>query len=78
MPKTDAASAKESSEIDVSSNVIADGDSNVDRLAADGSKRRNLRDIVTPLAHMAYVDQLEHKKSALMQLLKKLVSCDCL
>nr|KYP68521.1 Zinc finger CCCH domain-containing protein 24 [Cajanus cajan] len=33
---------------------------------------RNVRDAVTPLAHMAYADQLEQKKSSLMQILKKL------
>lgn len=37
-------------------------------------KARSLRDVVTPLAHMAYVDQLEHKKGSLTQILKKLVS----
>lgn len=51
-------------------------DSNGVSLAADGSasKGRSVRDVVTPLAHMAYADQLEHKKNSLMQTLKRLVS----
>ncbi|XP_028808026.1 zinc finger CCCH domain-containing protein 24 [Neltuma alba] len=36
------------------------------------SKTRSLRDVVTPLAHMAYADQLEHKKGNLTQILKRL------
>ncbi|KAI9076173.1 hypothetical protein K1719_041871 [Acacia pycnantha] len=35
-------------------------------------KTRSLQDVVTPLAHMAYADQLEHKKGSLTQILKKL------
>lgn len=34
---------------------------------------RSVRDAVTPLAHMSYADQLEHKKKSLMQTLKRLV-----
>ncbi|KAI7729708.1 hypothetical protein M8C21_012386 [Ambrosia artemisiifolia] len=36
------------------------------------SKGRSARDAVTPLAHMSYADQLEHKKKNIMQILKKL------
>lgn len=45
----------------------------------DGSvpKGRTARDVVTPLAHMTYEDQLEHKKNSLAQMLKKLVSDTC-
>lgn len=35
-------------------------------------KARTVRDAVTPLAHMSYNDQLEHKKNALVLHLKKL------
>ncbi|XP_027910129.1 zinc finger CCCH domain-containing protein 24 [Vigna unguiculata] len=47
---------------------------NNDKLTGDGSvgKTRNLRDVVTPLAHIPYADQLEQKKTSLMQILKKL------
>ncbi|KAG8387690.1 hypothetical protein BUALT_Bualt02G0047500 [Buddleja alternifolia] len=45
-------------------------------LVSSGSvvKGRSARDVVTPLAHMSYSDQLEHKKNSLAQKLKKLVS----
>ncbi|KAF5773477.1 putative tRNA (uracil(54)-C(5))-methyltransferase transcription factor C3H family [Helianthus annuus] len=36
------------------------------------AKGRSARDAVTPLAHMSYADQLEHKKKNIMQILKKL------
>ncbi|XP_077226575.1 zinc finger (CCCH-type) family protein [Tasmannia lanceolata] len=36
------------------------------------SRTRSARDVVTPLAHMLYCDQLEHKKSTLSQTLKRL------
>ncbi|KAK6926805.1 RNA recognition motif domain [Dillenia turbinata] len=36
------------------------------------SKTRSSCEVVTPLAHMSYAYQLEHKKSSLIQLLKKL------
>lgn len=36
------------------------------------SKGRSARDAVTPLAHMSYSDQLEHKKNTLAQILKRL------
>lgn len=56
-----------------------DAETNNDKLSVDGSvsKTRNLRDVVTPLAHITYDDQLEQKKASLMQILKKLVSHDC-
>ncbi|KHN38771.1 Zinc finger CCCH domain-containing protein 24 [Glycine soja] len=54
--------------VDVASSGTLDGETNNDNLA----KTRNVRDAVTPLAHMAYADQLEQKKSALMLILKKL------
>lgn len=59
--------------VDVASSGTLDGETNNDNLA----KTRNVRDAVTPLAHMAYADQLEQKTSSLMQILKKLVSHDC-
>ncbi|KAL5998380.1 hypothetical protein ACLOJK_009320 [Asimina triloba] len=42
---------------------------------ADGSakKLRSARDVVTPLAHMPYNNQREHKKNSLVQILKRLV-----
>lgn len=65
-------------------NPSLDGDlSNINNEAEeDGSldsngsvlKGRSARDVVTPLAHMSYSDQLEHKKNSLAQTLKKLVS----
>ncbi|XP_008791527.1 zinc finger CCCH domain-containing protein 24 [Phoenix dactylifera] len=36
------------------------------------SKTKHARDVVTPLANMPYNDQLEHKKSSLLQILKRL------
>ncbi|VAH40640.1 unnamed protein product [Triticum turgidum subsp. durum] len=47
----------------------ADGTSGPEAAAAS---KRTVRDAVTPLAHMTYSDQLEHKKSSVAQLLKKL------
>ncbi|KAJ3706150.1 hypothetical protein LUZ61_009855 [Rhynchospora tenuis] len=38
----------------------------------NSSTRKSVREVVTPLAHLSYSDQLEHKKSSLSQLLKKL------
>ncbi|KAL3849441.1 hypothetical protein ACJIZ3_011323 [Penstemon smallii] len=35
-------------------------------------KGRSARDVVTPLGHMSYSDQLEHKKNSLTQTLKRL------
>lgn len=62
--------------ISASSNVVENDDNmNKDSKVADDSvsKARSARDVVTPLAHMPYSDQLEHKKSSLVQILKRLV-----
>ncbi|XP_042512558.1 zinc finger CCCH domain-containing protein 24-like [Macadamia integrifolia] len=59
----------------VFSNNCQDPDSvEKSELVIDGSvsSKRNVSDVVTPLAHMPYSDQLEHKKSSLLQTLKKL------
>lgn len=68
----------ENTGVSISSNGIDDGDTNDDKKsdsAVDGSvsRPRNARDAVTPLAHMPYGDQLEQKKTSLMQILKRLV-----
>ncbi|KAJ4726020.1 zinc finger CCCH domain-containing protein 24-like [Melia azedarach] len=57
-----------------SSNGNEDGTSNDDSSQVDGSvsRARSARDVVTPLAHMPYSDQLEHKKNSIVQMLKKL------
>ncbi|TVU06844.1 hypothetical protein EJB05_46880, partial [Eragrostis curvula] len=39
---------------------------------AVGSGKKSARDAVTPLAHMSYNDQLEHKKHSMAQILKRL------
>ncbi|KAL6885546.1 hypothetical protein ACP4OV_010325 [Aristida adscensionis] len=39
---------------------------------AAGASKKNARDAVTPLAHMPYSDQLEHKKHSMAQILKRL------
>ncbi|KAM4096113.1 hypothetical protein ACJW30_08G080500 [Castanea mollissima] len=67
----------ENTGVSISSNGVEDGDTNDDEKhgsTVDGSvaRARSVRDVVTPLAHMAYSDQLEHKKTSLMQNLKKL------
>ena len=64
-----------------SDNGAATGNSGVAAVPADGTSgpeapvasKRTVRDAVTPLAHMTYSDQLEHKKKSVAQLLKKLV-----
>ncbi|XXG44636.1 hypothetical protein AAC387_Pa01g4383 [Persea americana] len=61
--------------ISASSDVVENDDNmNKDSKVADDSvsKARSARDVVTPLAHMPYSDQLEHKKSSLVQILKRL------
>ena len=68
----------ENAGVSISSNGVEDGDTNDDEKhgsTVDGSaaRARSVRDVVTPLAHMPYGDQLEHKKTSLMQNLKKLV-----
>ncbi|KAK3012402.1 hypothetical protein RJ639_012051 [Escallonia herrerae] len=72
----ESASTDNNIEASETSNGIRDGDS-IDEGVTPGSsalRGRSSRDVVTPLAHMSYVDQLEHKKNALVQMLKKLVS----
>ncbi|TKY67226.1 Zinc finger CCCH domain-containing protein 24 [Spatholobus suberectus] len=59
---------EENTGVDVPSSGTFDAETNNDNLA----KTRSVRDVVTPLAHMAYADQLEQKKNSLMQILKKL------
>jgi tRNA (uracil-5-)-methyltransferase len=54
------------------SNDNKDGDGSLVE-GMNSSKRKNVREVVTPLAHMSYPDQLEHKKSTLTQTLKRLV-----
>ncbi|WJX44181.1 hypothetical protein P8452_31191 [Trifolium repens] len=56
-----------------SSGTLGD-ETNDDNLVIDGSesKKRSSREVVTPLAHLSYADQLEQKKYSLMQILKKL------
>lgn len=56
------------------SNKISDETEAEDPLFSDSVlKGRSVRDVVTPLANIPYADQLEQKKSSLMQTLKKLV-----
>uniref|UniRef100_A0ACD5WN32 Uncharacterized protein n=1 Tax=Avena sativa TaxID=4498 RepID=A0ACD5WN32_AVESA len=63
-----------------SGNGVATENSSVAAAPADGTSgpeaavanKRTVRDAVTPLAHMTYKDQLEHKKNSVAQLLKKL------
>ncbi|KAH9700683.1 zinc finger CCCH domain-containing protein 24 [Citrus sinensis] len=82
-PMTLSGNAKQASESAVpgelaeahaSSNGHEDGNGNDEGLAGDGSglKVKSARDVVTPLAHMSYSDQLEHKKNSIAQMLKKL------
>lgn len=56
-----------------SSGTLGD-ETNDDNLVIDGSesKKKSSREVVTPLAHLSYADQLEQKKYSLMQILKKL------
>lgn len=57
-------------------NEVEDGDSVNDSSTPGSSvlKGRSAREVVTPLAHLSYKDQLEHKKTSLAQTMKKLVS----
>lgn len=73
--KIKSTSISEDDEVLASSNRCEDGDTIDDDLkpGCSNSKARSARDVVTPLAYMPYADQLEHKKSNLMQILKKLV-----
>ncbi|KAK6163302.1 hypothetical protein DH2020_000166 [Rehmannia glutinosa] len=61
----------QSNKTESTNNDEADDDGS---LVSNGSvlKGRSARDAVTPLAHMSYSDQLEHKKNSLAQILKKL------
>ncbi|KQJ81687.1 zinc finger CCCH domain-containing protein 24 [Brachypodium distachyon] len=64
----------------VTDNGAATGNSSVAPATAEGTpmpeaeaaSKKTVRDAVTPLAHMTYNDQLEHKKNSVAQLLKKL------
>ncbi|XP_057997523.1 zinc finger CCCH domain-containing protein 24 isoform X2 [Hevea brasiliensis] len=64
----------ENAGISKSLHVTEDDDTKDDSSMLDGSssKAKSARDVVTPLAHMPYEDQLEHKKNSIMQMLKKL------
>lgn len=55
---------------DVLGHVVGDGHSVSENSI---TKTKSARDVVTPLANMLYSDQLEHKKSSLLQILKRLV-----
>lgn len=72
----ESALAGENTDVPVSSNGTEDGDTNEGNSTLNGlaSSVRSARDVVTPLAHMPYADQLEHKRNSMMQILKKLVS----
>ncbi|KVH90778.1 Methyltransferase domain-containing protein [Cynara cardunculus var. scolymus] len=64
----------DNSDILESANEVEDGDS-VNGSSTPGSsvlKGRSAREVVTPLAHMSYAVQLEHKKNSLAQTMKKL------
>lgn len=63
-------------DVSVSSNGTLDVDGGEENSTLNGSASsgKSARDVVTPLAHMPYSEQLEHKKSSLMQILKRLVS----
>ncbi|PSR86603.1 Zinc finger CCCH domain-containing protein [Actinidia chinensis var. chinensis] len=64
----------DNNEVSASTNVCEDGDTMDDDLTpvCSASKARSARDVVTPLAYMPYIDQLESKKNNLMQTLKRL------
>lgn len=71
---------RESLNDEAEENSVSDGsrndcsNNNTPALGGSSARARSARDVVTPLAHMSYVDQLVHKVNALMQMLKKLVS----
>lgn len=69
------ASVKENAGVTITSDGVGNGAPNDDGSALDdsASKAKSARDAVTPLAHMPYTEQLEHKKNSIMQMLKKLV-----
>lgn len=74
LPQSTQHTTSAKSDVSKSSVGVDDADSTDDNIAPEStvSKSRSARDSVTPLAHMSYVDQLEHKKSSLTQMLKKL------
>ncbi|PKA59260.1 Zinc finger CCCH domain-containing protein 24 [Apostasia shenzhenica] len=55
-----------------SSIVIQDDFADTSIVEGIVSKTKNVRDVVTPLANMSYIDQLEYKKNSLIQTLKRL------
>uniref|UniRef100_A0A803PWQ0 C3H1-type domain-containing protein n=1 Tax=Cannabis sativa TaxID=3483 RepID=A0A803PWQ0_CANSA len=61
-------------DVSVTLNGAQNVDGNEDNSTVNGSVTsvRSVRDAVTPLAHMAYSDQLEQKKMSNMQILKRL------
>lgn len=71
---TSSALASVDTEVSTASNVTEDGDRTEDGSTLEGSVStgRSARDVVTPLAHMPYEDQLEHKKNSLTQILRRL------
>lgn len=75
LPPSTQHTISENSDVPKSSVGVDDADPIDDNVTPEStvSKSRSARDVVTPLAHMSYVDQLEHKKSSLAQMLKKLV-----
>lgn len=54
------------------SEVVSTDHENADGANGSGSTAKSVRDVVTPLAHMPYTEQLEQKKNSLLQILKKL------
>ncbi|PIA34532.1 hypothetical protein AQUCO_03700068v1 [Aquilegia coerulea] len=72
---TEAGFASDDPNISVPSNGLENvelNDNDDPTVNMEASKSRSVREVVTPLAHMSYADQLEHKKKALEQTLKKL------
>ncbi|XP_034688049.1 zinc finger CCCH domain-containing protein 24 isoform X3 [Vitis riparia] len=71
--KMETALGGDDTDVSMSSFGLEDGDAVCDSSAPDSVlKARSARDVATPLAHLTYTDQLEHKKNSLMQTLKKL------
>ncbi|KAL6967269.1 hypothetical protein U1Q18_033073 [Sarracenia purpurea var. burkii] len=68
------ASICDNNEVSASSNGCEDGDIIDDDLksACSATVARTARDVVTPLAHMLYIDQIEKKKNNLTRILKRL------
>lgn len=57
----------------MNSDKSGNGEDGTDNDSSTPGSGRSARDAVTPLAHMSYADQLEQKKTSIMQTLKKLV-----